>query len=102
MLLHGKGLAGQQGLVDEEILGLHQPPIRRDQIARSQQHEIARDQGLGLDRDLAAVAQHPLHQGDRGPEAIGSLLGPVFLQAVEDDAQQDDHGDDDEAGDSPP
>ena len=90
LLLRRVGFAGQQCLVDEKIPGLEETPIRRDQIAGGQQHDIARDEILPRHRNLLPVTQDLLLERHRDLEMLGCLLGAVFLHGVESRTHQHD------------
>ena len=53
MLLGRHRLAGQSGLVDEQVLGFEQAQIGRNHVAGGQPHDIARHERL--DRDFGRI-----------------------------------------------
>ena len=65
------GLAGQRGLVDEQVLGLEQPQVRRDHVAGGQPHDVAGNQRLERNFD------------DKSPPATAArrTLAVVFTMA---------------------
>ena len=99
MFLHRVGFAGQQRLVDEEVLGLEQTAICRDQIASRQQHHVARHQLRDRDLLRLAVAQHRGPHRDSLFQLIRGAPGAVFLKEIQRYAHQHDGPDDHEAGD---
>jgi len=92
------GLAGQQRLVDEEVLRPQQLAVGRDQVAGRQQHHVARHQRVGCHLLLAVVTPdaHALRHLPR--KLLGGLAGAALLREVEDDRQRHDGGDDAGAG----
>ena len=58
-LLRRHGLAGQRGLVDEQVLGLEQPQVGRDHVAGGQPHDVAGHQRLERNLREVAVAVGP-------------------------------------------
>ena len=86
-------LAGQQRLVDEEVLGFQHLRIGGNQVARRQQHHIARHQIGGGALLRLAVAQHLHLQRHLGGQLLRRLARTVLLHKVEDDGQQHHHHD---------
>jgi hypothetical protein len=99
-LLGRHRLAGEGRLVDEQVLGLEQPQVRRDHVAGRQLHDVAGNQRL--DRDLRECTGRgsgaPLY-GGRSPHH-GSQAGRRLVRAVLLDEsgrdRQDDHDSDDD------
>ena len=94
----GIGLAGQQRLVDVEIAAFEQPRsagTRSPAISWTMSPGTSRASGTETTRRRAARCLHR----DRLAQRLDRILGPDFLNEIEEDADQHDADDDDEAGD---
>ena len=94
-LFHGKGFAGQQCLVDEQIPRLEQPPVCGDEAPGGEQRHVARHDLRYRHFLGGTVAQHAGADLHRLAQPLRRPPGAVFLNEVEDDAHQH-HDDDDE------
>ena len=56
-LFHREGLAGERRLIDEEVLGLQEQAVARDDVAGVNRTTIARHDLFDRDLDVPAVAQ---------------------------------------------
>ena len=83
--LNRVGLPGQLGLVNKKIIRLQKPSISRDQIARRQQHHIARHQCTYSLFAGCAVTQHRGHHRDLQGQLLGCTTRPVGLHEVQRD-----------------
>ena len=92
------GFPGQHRLVHEEIVRLQHHGIGRDEIARSQQDDVARNHVTGGDLDPDAIAQDGGPQRHRIAQSLGRRVGPVLLDEVQRHAHQHQTGDDEEVG----
>ena len=86
-------LAGEGGLFDAQVGGLDQAQVGRHAVAGAQAHDVARDQGVGVDRVPAPVAAHLRVQRQHLADALERLLGLAFLDEA-DDGVDDDHAED--------
>ncbi len=117
LLVHRQGLAGEQGLIGLQVVGLDQHAVSGHAVPFQQHHEVARHQLLGIDALSLAIAddqgpgagqvlegvQRPLgapllHQGDahhgHDRDHQGQALLPVSDQEVQHQAghEQQEHG----------
>ena len=97
MLLDRIRLSADEGLVDEEIAGRQQPAIGRNDVPCRQAHHVARHELLDGDGLLPPIANDLSAEADRLPQRLDSVLRPQLLHDVEDNAQENDGGDDEEA-----
>lgn len=101
LLLGGERLARQRALVQEEVLGREQAPVRRHEVPGGELDDVA---GHDLPRRDLANGAVPAHGGDLAhalAEAGGRALGAVGLREVEGDAEHEHQRDDDRADDLP-
>lgn len=91
-------LAGQQGLVDEEVTRFDQPAVGGNNIAGGELHDIARHQLLEMQLALAPRAENQRFRRHRAAERIDGVLRAYLLHEVERNAERDDGDDDEEAG----
>ena len=93
-LLDALALAGECGLVDEEVLGLDHARVGRDEVAGGQAHDVA-DHELG-ERDLApglARALDAARAGHETTQGLGSGHPAVLLDKAQDARDDHHHGD---------
>jgi hypothetical protein len=92
------GLAGQDGLVALQLVGLQQPQVGRDHIAHAQGHHVARHQVTHVQALLAAVAPDQGLVADACVQRGDRHLGAVLVDEAQPHAQDDDRGDDGPVG----
>jgi len=90
VLLYRVRLARHQRLIDEEITSLHHAPVGRHEVARRQQHDVARDQLR--DRYLARLpaTHYRCAHRDCAAQAFDRPSRTVLLHEVQKHAEQDD------------
>ena len=93
-LLHRKSLAGQNRLVDEEIIGLDHDPVGRDEAPRREQHDIPRHDLFGQDDSRFPVAQKVDSQSHPAAQLLDRVAGPILLDKAQHGAGDDDGEDD--------
>ena len=94
-LLDRRALAGQRRLVRRQQMGFGEARVRRDDVARLEHEQIARDDGRRGDLDAVAVSNHGrARRGHRSQRQQG-ILGAAFLEEADQRVQNDDRGDGD-------
>jgi hypothetical protein len=91
---HGKGLAGQQRLVDLQMAARNQPGVRRDDVPRLEHQQVARNDRRGGDPDLLAIPDHRGLLRDGLLKFQRGLGAARLLEGIEGDAYQHDARDD--------
>ncbi len=93
---HRVRLAGERRLVDLQAVGLEQPPVGRDAVARLQQHHVPGHHLVGVHGDQLAPAPHPRAQHQHALQGRQAAFGAVFLveaqHRVDHGHHQDHHG----------
>ena len=94
LLLDGEGFAGQARFVDQEVRGLDQEPIGRNEVACREHDDIAGHDGARRDSLLDAIAYHTAGQRQTALEFFDRGRCPVLLieteqRAAEHDRQND-------------
>ena len=89
-------LAGQRRRVDGERVDGLEREISRDPVALGEQHDVPDDELLGGDLVRQAVADDGHSPRQQVPQALGRVLGPLFLHERE-HAVQHDHEEDGDA-----
>ena len=97
-LVDGDALAGEGGLLDLEAGTLQQAAVGGDRVAGFQQHHIARDQLVAVDRDLLAVPQHLAGGGGHGLQRLDGGFGLALLEHAQHGVQQHHDQDDKDLG----
>ena len=91
----GHALAGQRGCVDPQPVCLQQLEIGRDAVTRTEHHEVADHELVGVDIGTAAVAHHGHTAGQQLPQLFSRPVRLVFLcereHSVHDDHDHDGH-----------
>ncbi len=90
LLLHRKGLAGQQGLVDEAVARLDQPAIGRNQAAGRELDDIAGHHFICGQALQAPVAPDIGAAGHLFAQACNRAVGTDLVQAADQRAGDDD------------
>jgi hypothetical protein len=98
VFFHRVRLAGELGLVDEEVVGEQHACIGGHQIPGGQAHHIARHQFAYRQFTRQAVAQHGGRDRHFERQLLGGATGPVGLHKVQRHAHQHDGADDEGAG----
>ncbi len=93
-LFHRIGLAGELGLVDEEVIGLQRHAVRRHQSARRKKDDISGNQPAQRNLARRAVTQHGGDDLDLCGQTLRRLSGAMFLEKIERHARQHDESDD--------
>ncbi|MNQ46475.1 hypothetical protein D3C85_602900 [compost metagenome] len=94
VLFHGHGFPGQHGFLYPQGMRRQQAYIRRNPIARLQQHDIAGHQGFARDAAALAVAQDVGAWRQHLADGRHRFLCLAFLNKTDDGVRQD-HGQDD-------
>ncbi len=92
-LLRRHGLAGEGGLVGLEGRRGQQPEVGRDAVARAQPHDVARDEGAGVDDAPGPVAQRLGLVGLHGLEPREGGRRAALLDEADQRGRHDDDGD---------
>ena len=92
----GDRLAGERRLFRPQVLDVDEAKVRRDLVARFEQHDVARHQLLGRDHARFAIAQGPRLGGQHVADRIQRLLRLALLneaeQPIDDDDAENDRG----------
>ena len=88
------GLAGEDGLVALQLVGLQQPQVGGDQVTHAQGHHVAGDQLAHVQTLLFAVAPDQGLVADVGVQRGDRQLRAVLVDEAQPHAQDDDRGDD--------
>jgi hypothetical protein len=97
-LLRRHRLAGERGLVDEQVLGFQQAQVRRDHVAGRKPHHVARDERLDRHLDELRTAATPPHARGglhHGLQARRRVVRAVLLHEGRRHRQHDHDGDHD-------
>ncbi len=92
-LRDGEGLAGQEGLLDLETVGLNDVAVRGDRVPRLEEHDVSRDEFRGDDLAWDTAAHR---HGLRRVQALERFEGPLRLELLheaDDDVDRDGDGD---------
>ena len=96
VLLHGKGLARHERLVDLEAGGARELKVRRYAIAGGEHHQIARHDLAGWHLDERSVAHDPRRRRLQVLEGPQRACSPPFFEqrdrGVEDHDREDHEG----------
>jgi hypothetical protein len=84
------GLAGERGVVRPEVIGLHEPEVRRDLVALGEPDNIARDHLFGGEFALPAAAANLDMKGQKLFERFERFFGAVLLDEGKDGVDHDD------------
>ncbi len=96
LLVHRERLAGERGLLDLQAHRFDQAQVRRHDVARLEEHEIAGHQFAGRDvRDLAVADDARVRRAEPAQRGHGAF-GPVLLDEA--DHRVQDHDDHDRDG----
>ena len=87
-------LAGERRLLGAKVLRVGEPQVRRDLVARLQEHDVPRDELFGGDHARLAAAQRPGLGGQHVADRLQRLLGLAFLDKAEQRVEDDDGEDD--------
>ena len=87
-------LAGHRRLVDVEVVGLDEPAVRRDDVARVEHDEVAAHEVVRGDVLLGAIADDRRLQRQSGAQRGHRLLRAGLLDEAEGGRQDDDDQDD--------
>lgn len=90
----GIRLAREQRLVHEAVPRFEHSTIRRDEVPGREQHDVAGNQIRHGELHRCPVPQRGHPYGHRLAQPLGGPPGAVFLDGVQDHAQQDHAGDD--------
>ena len=82
-LVHRHRFAGQRGFVDAQVSRLQQAHVRRQAVARRQQHHVAGHQAGGVNVVLAAVALHHGARREQVPDRLQRALGLALLHEAD-------------------
>ena len=93
VLFHRHRLAGERRFLDLEVHRLHQPKVRRNEIARFEQHDVPGDEFAAGNDNLVPVADHGRVRRGHLLERRKRLLGLGFLDHADDGVQGDDEHD---------
>ena len=77
--VHNGGFAGQDGLFNPQIMGLHDAKIGGNTVTRAQYHDIADDQIGSRDRLMLSVTDHDGGCGEHIADAFQRFFRVVFL-----------------------
>ena len=91
-------LPGQQGLVDEEVVGLEQARVGGHEVSGGEDDHVSRHQVPCRRDQLATVAQHPNPQRHVLLQRLDRTLRPVLLEEIQLHRERDDDGDDRKRG----
>ncbi len=85
---------GQRRLVELQAARADQAQVGRHAVARLQQDDVARHDGLGRNGGAAAVAEHRGTWVDHAADRGQGVLGPALLDEADDGVDQDHRQDD--------
>ena len=97
LLFRRIGLAGKQCLIDKKVTGFDQTSVRRDEIARAKQNDIAGNQFRCRDVNALSVPKCFDRQADPLAQTLGGILRLALLRHVQDDGHKNNSGDNDKA-----
>ena len=97
-LVHRHALAGQRRFFDLEAGALKQTAVRRDGVARLEQHHVADDEVFALDLHDCAAAQDLGGGRAHLLQGLDRLLGLALLIDAEHGVDDDDKEDDEHVG----
>ena len=83
LFLHGKRLAGHARLADQEVPGLENSPVGRDQVPRREQEDVARHECIGADGAFDTVADHAAREREALLQILDRRGGAGFLVKAE-------------------
>ena len=101
VLFHRVGLTGQQGLLDEKIVGFQHQGIGWNHVPCGEHDKITRHHVGHGHFELLAIANHVCPQRDRLAQAGCRLAGTVLLDKIQRNAEQHHDGDDEKVGQFP-
>ena len=96
--LHGIALAGQLGLVDEQVLGLDEAHVAGNHVAGGELDDIAGNGFVNIDFHDAAVADDVDPVGDHLLQFLGGVVGFFGLDEGDDAGNDNDQHQHDEGG----
>jgi hypothetical protein len=94
-LVHRHGLAGERGFLHLQARDLRQAQVRRDDVARLDDHHVAGHQAAGHDLGHLPVADHARVRRTQLAQRGHRLLRAVFLHEADHGVQHHDHHDGD-------
>src|SRR5581483_4574076 len=94
LLLDGKRLSGEQGLVDEAVAPRDQAAVRRHYGSGLHLDDIAGHELIDGNFPAFSASLHLRLQTDRAAQRVDGMFGAPLLYHIERDAQENDHGDD--------
>ena len=96
VLAHRKGFAGHDGFVELEIFRFQYNSICRNEIAGSQQDDIARHEAIDRLGHRLSIAKNVRTNRDRVAKGFRRLLGAILLHDIECHGDRENRDDDEE------
>ena len=90
VLQRRRRLAGERRLIDEQVVAVEQARVRRDDVARAQDHHVAAHDVVDRDILLLAVPDHCGAQSQTGLQRGHGRLGAGLLDEAQKRAHHDD------------